>query len=153
RDRSRTRWPAVARGPSCRRRWVPRPRCTAPPFGPPPSLPALDGSASTGGAGLSTAYLPPIPAAATPPRHCSRTSRRSSARLFIAIRGAMPTSALRRTVSGLFMVGIPGPDLDDDTRRILAERPPGGIIIFRRNVHSAEQLRELTAELHELGTG
>jgi beta-N-acetylhexosaminidase len=65
----------------------------------------------------------------------------------------MPTTLLRRTVSGLFMVGIPGPALDDDTRRVLTERPPGGVILFRRNVRSAEQLRELTGELHELGAG
>jgi beta-N-acetylhexosaminidase len=65
----------------------------------------------------------------------------------------MPTTLLRRTVSGLFMVGIPGPDLDDDTRRILTERPPGGVILFRRNARSVEQLRELTGEVHALGTG
>lgn len=65
----------------------------------------------------------------------------------------MPTSLLRRTASGLFMVGIPGPRLDAATRRILVERPPGGVILFRRNVRSAEQLRDLTGELHELGAG
>jgi beta-N-acetylhexosaminidase len=65
----------------------------------------------------------------------------------------MPTSLLRRTVSGLFMVGIPGPGLDPATRRILSERPPGGVILFRRNVRSAEQLRALVDELHALGAG
>jgi beta-glucosidase-like glycosyl hydrolase len=65
----------------------------------------------------------------------------------------MPTSLLRRTASGLFMVGIPGPRLNAATRRILVERPPGGVILFRRNVRSAEQLRDLTGELHELGAG
>ena len=65
----------------------------------------------------------------------------------------MPTSLLRRTASGLFMVGIPGPRLDAATRRILVERPPGGVILFRRNVRSAEQLRDLTGELHQLGAG
>ena len=65
----------------------------------------------------------------------------------------MPTSLLRRTASGLFMVGIPGPRLDAATRRILVERPPGGVILFRRNVRSAEQLRDLTGELHALGAG
>src|SRR5262245_12244993 len=147
RDRSRTRSRAVARGPSCRRRWVPRPRCTAPPFGPTPSLPALDGFASTRGA-----VWPPISnRSRAQNRHT--TSPRSSPGLCVAIRGAMPTTLLRRTVSGLFMVGIPGPGLDDDTRRVLIERPPGGVILFRRNVRSAEQLRDLTGELHELGAG
>ena len=65
----------------------------------------------------------------------------------------MPTSLLRRTVSGLFMVGIPGPRLDHATRRLLVERPPGGVILFRRNVRSASQLRDLAGELHALGAG
>ncbi len=65
----------------------------------------------------------------------------------------MPTSLLRRTVAGLFMVGIPGPRLDRGTRRILAEHPAGGVILFRRNVRSAAQLRDLVAALHELGAG
>jgi beta-N-acetylhexosaminidase len=65
----------------------------------------------------------------------------------------MPTSLLRRTVSGLFMVGIPGPRLDPATRRLLVERPPGGVILFRRNVRSAGQLRDLAGELHALGAG
>jgi beta-N-acetylhexosaminidase len=55
----------------------------------------------------------------------------------------MPTSVLRRTVAGLFMVGIPGPRLDPATRRVLLEHPPGGVVLFRRNVRSATQLREL----------
>jgi beta-N-acetylhexosaminidase len=65
----------------------------------------------------------------------------------------MATSLLRRTVSGLFMTGIPGPELDPDTRRILTEHPPGGIVLFRRNIRSAGQLRDLVASLHELGAG
>jgi len=65
----------------------------------------------------------------------------------------MPTTLLRRTVAGLFMTGIPGPALDRDTRRILTEHPPGGIVLFRRNVRSASQLRDLVASLHELGAG
>src|SRR4029453_19629910 len=65
----------------------------------------------------------------------------------------MPTSLLRRTVAGLFMVGIPGPRLDPDTRRILSEHPPGGVILFRRNIRSATQLRDLIATLRELGAG
>ena len=65
----------------------------------------------------------------------------------------MPTSLLRRSVAGLFMVGIPGPRLDPATRRALTEHPPGGVVLFRRNVRSAAQLRDLVASLHELGAG
>ena len=65
----------------------------------------------------------------------------------------MPTSLLRRTVAGLFMVGIPGPRIDRTTRRLLTEHPPGGVILFRRNVRSGAQLRDLVAALRELGAG
>jgi beta-N-acetylhexosaminidase len=65
----------------------------------------------------------------------------------------MPTSVLTRTAAQLFMVGVPGPALDDQTRRFLAAYPPGGIILFKRNVASAAQLRRLTAELHATGAG
>jgi len=65
----------------------------------------------------------------------------------------MPSSLLRRTASQLFMVGIPGPSLDRETRTFLAEYAPGGVILFKRNVRSAAQLRQLVAEIHELGAG
>lgn len=65
----------------------------------------------------------------------------------------MPTAVLRRTVAGLFMVGISGPRLDRETRAFLAEHPAGGLVLFRRNVRSAGQVRELAAALHETGAG
>lgn len=48
------------------------------------------------------------------------------------------------------IVGIPGPRLDPDTRRSLAELRPGGVILFTRNVESAGQVRALTGELKAL---
>ena len=65
----------------------------------------------------------------------------------------MPTALLRRTAAQLFMIGIPGPTLDRATRAFLAEHPPGGFILFKRNIRSGTQLRKLVAELHELGAG
>lgn len=65
----------------------------------------------------------------------------------------MPTALLRRTVAGLFMVGIPEPELDGPTREFLAEHPVGGVVLFRRNVRSAAQLRELVAAIRATGTG
>ena len=65
----------------------------------------------------------------------------------------MPTSILRRSVAQLFMVGLPGPTLDRPTRAFLAEHPPGGVILFKRNIRSAAQLRRLTAAIHETGAG
>ena len=65
----------------------------------------------------------------------------------------MPTSVLRRTVAQLFMVGIPGPTIDDGTKAFLAERPPGGVILFKRNVKTARQVRSLVDALHAIGSG
>src|SRR5262245_25705059 len=65
----------------------------------------------------------------------------------------MPTAVLRRTAAQLFMIGIPGPTIDRETARFLAEYPVGGVILFRRNVQSAGQLRRLVAALHATGAG
>lgn len=48
------------------------------------------------------------------------------------------------------MVGLPGPSLDRDTARRLRELNPGGLIFFRRNLVSPEQLTDLVAELDGL---
>ena len=65
----------------------------------------------------------------------------------------MPTSVLRRTAGQLFMVNLPGPVLDRATRDFLAEQCPGGVILFKRNIRSAEQLRRLVADIHATGAG
>jgi|SRR6185369_10383803 len=65
----------------------------------------------------------------------------------------MPTAVLRRSVAQLFMVGIPGPVLDEETRTFLAEYRPGGVVLFKRNVQSATQVRRLVGDLHALGAG
>ncbi|NOZ93825.1 MAG: glycoside hydrolase family 3 protein [Acidobacteria bacterium] len=48
------------------------------------------------------------------------------------------------------IAGIPGPELDDDQRRVLESVRPAGIILFGRNVVTPDQVRELTAALDEL---
>src|SRR5438128_91160 len=68
-------------------------------------------------------------------------------------RPPMPTAILRRTVAQLFMIPLPGPVLDRPSRAFLAEHPPGGVVLFKRNVRSAAQLRRLTDAVHELGAG
>src|SRR5262245_38782791 len=65
----------------------------------------------------------------------------------------MPTDILRRTVAQLFLVPLPGPVLDRPSRRFLTEHPPGGVVLFKRNVRSATQLRRLTDAIHEHGPG
>ena len=65
----------------------------------------------------------------------------------------MTTAILRRTAAQLFMVGLPGPTLDPATRRFLVDHPPGGVILFKRNVRSGAQLRRLIGEIHATGAG
>jgi len=50
---------------------------------------------------------------------------------------------LDQQIGQLFYIGIPGPELDDQTRSLITEIQPGGVIIFGRNVVSPEQLRSL----------
>ncbi len=50
----------------------------------------------------------------------------------------------------LFMVGIPQPMLDNETRALLQELQPSGIILFRRNYTGPAALAVLCAELHSL---
>ena len=47
-------------------------------------------------------------------------------------------------------IGIPGPTVEDSTRALLEEVRPGGVVLFRRNVRSLDQVRELIAALHEV---
>lgn len=50
----------------------------------------------------------------------------------------------------LVFVGLPGPTLDRKTTALLAEHQPGGVVLFGRNVESAEQLLALVTALRRL---
>jgi beta-N-acetylhexosaminidase len=52
-------------------------------------------------------------------------------------------------VGPLFMVGIPGPRLDNETRDLLRKLRVGGIILFARNLEGPEQVWQLTRDLQE----
>ena len=47
-------------------------------------------------------------------------------------------------------IGLPGTTLDDETRQLVEEVKPGGIIIFGRNVATPSQLRDLIDGVREL---
>src|SRR5262245_53704553 len=65
----------------------------------------------------------------------------------------MTTAVLRRTAGQLFMVGLPGPELDPESREFLREYTPGGVVLFKRNVTSAGQLRRLVSDVKGTGAG
>ena len=67
-----------------------------------------------------------------------------------AFRPLSADDALRGGIGRLFIVGIPGTGLDAATRQTLEALGPGGVILFRRNVGTVEELRELTRQLHAL---
>lgn len=50
----------------------------------------------------------------------------------------------------LIMVGIPGPELDPATRKVLQSYSISGVVLFRRNLRDAATLAALTGELHAL---
>jgi beta-N-acetylhexosaminidase len=58
--------------------------------------------------------------------------------------------SLRAAVARLFLAGLPGPRLDRETRRLHADVPFGGVVLFRRNAAPPRRLRELTRALHGL---
>ena len=50
---------------------------------------------------------------------------------------------LEQQIGQLLFIGLPGTELDDDTRSLVREVSPGGIIIFGRNVATPQQVRQL----------
>ena len=57
---------------------------------------------------------------------------------------------LEQQIGQLFFIGLPGTELDPETRELIEYVKPGGVIIFGRNVGSAEQLRSLLDEIRTL---
>lgn len=67
----------------------------------------------------------------------------------------MPSDSLlslsvEQQVGQFFYIGLPGTELDAEARALIEEVRPGGIIIFGRNVQSAEQLRRLLDGVREI---
>ena len=50
---------------------------------------------------------------------------------------------LEQQVGQFFYIGLPGTEFDDETRALLDDVQPGGVIVFGRNVAAPEQLRKL----------
>ena len=59
-------------------------------------------------------------------------------------------TALRAAIARLFFAGLPGPTLDDDTRRLHATTPFGGVVLFRHNASDPRTMRALTRAIHAL---
>jgi beta-N-acetylhexosaminidase len=59
------------------------------------------------------------------------------------------TDEIRRKAGRLLFVGLPGTRLDKRLREMLREVQPGGVILFGRNVESAEQVALLNAQIRD----
>lgn len=57
---------------------------------------------------------------------------------------------LEQQIGQFLFIGLPGTELDADSRALIEEVQPGGVIIFGRNVAGAEQLRALLDGVREL---
>ena len=57
---------------------------------------------------------------------------------------------LPQQVGQFFYIGLPGTELDAQTRELIEEIQPGGVIIFGRNVSGAQQLRDLLDGVREI---
>jgi len=57
---------------------------------------------------------------------------------------------LEQQIGQFLFIGLPGTQLDDDTRDLIKEVQPGGVIVFGRNVAGPEQLRSLLDSVQDL---
>ncbi|HKX13459.1 MAG TPA: glycoside hydrolase family 3 N-terminal domain-containing protein, partial [bacterium] len=59
---------------------------------------------------------------------------------------------LKKTVGSLLVVGFEGHRVTDSLENFLKQWELGGVILFRRNIESFEQVRELNREIDRLAT-
>ena len=59
------------------------------------------------------------------------------------------SQSIKRWAGRVLFIGLPGTRLDRHTRALLNEVQPGGVVIFGRNVESAEQVALLNAQIRD----
>jgi beta-N-acetylhexosaminidase len=57
---------------------------------------------------------------------------------------------LEQQIGQFLFIGLPGTELDAETRALIKDVKPGGVIIFGRNVSGPEQLRSLLDSVREI---
>jgi len=57
---------------------------------------------------------------------------------------------LEQDAGRTLLVGLPGPDLDEESAVLLERLRPGGVILFRRNLDTIERWLALSSRLHDL---
>ncbi|MGI8493865.1 MAG: glycoside hydrolase family 3 N-terminal domain-containing protein, partial [Pyrinomonadaceae bacterium] len=56
---------------------------------------------------------------------------------------------IEKKIGQLFFIGLPGKEIDAETRELLDEVSPGGICLFARNIRTADQTRKLLDDLRD----
>lgn len=56
---------------------------------------------------------------------------------------------LEKKVGQILLVGLPGPEVDSQTKELLSEVSPGGVCLFARNIKTLEQTRRLNEQIRE----
>jgi beta-N-acetylhexosaminidase len=59
------------------------------------------------------------------------------------------SQSVKRLAGRVLFIGLPGTRLDRHTRALLNEVQPGGVVLFGRNVESAEQVALLNAQIRD----
>src|SRR2546423_15200754 len=65
------------------------------------------------------------------------------------VKSELDVAELSRKAGRLLFVGLPCTRLDKRLRELLREVQPGGVILFGRNIESAEQVALLTAQIRD----
>lgn len=63
---------------------------------------------------------------------------------------SLTSLSLEQQIGQLFFIGLPGTELDDETRDLVRHVQPGGIILFGRNIAETEQVRSLLDGVREM---
>jgi beta-N-acetylhexosaminidase len=61
----------------------------------------------------------------------------------------MPELTTAEKIGQLFFIGIPGPEIDEQTKILLDTVQPGGVCLFARNIKGRKQTRDLLDTLRE----
>lgn len=57
-----------------------------------------------------------------------------------------------RFLGQFLLLGLPGPELDRGTQRVLQDLQPGGFVLFSRNIEDTRQVRQFTDTLRKICT-
>lgn len=63
---------------------------------------------------------------------------------------SLTSLSLEQQIGQIFFIGLPGTQLDAETRALVNEVSPGGFIIFGRNVAAPDQLRKLLDDIRAI---